>query len=150
MAEIVNRALLILARALSTTVRGSVSVVEVLALVICIVATAGVLINGWDSYKERRRAIPYNGIEETLARGDWRRAVTDSVKILAFIAIVGVASRTPPAVAQANRTRSVWTTLLLLVILGGIAYNQVNNYLTRRKAKGQLLDIKRRLRESGC
>jgi hypothetical protein len=150
MREILDDALLAVARVLTHTIIGDVSVVEVLAGILCLVGVSGIFINGWDILQERKRAIATNGVKKIIAFGEWRRVITDGVKIGAFICIVLLAGTTPPAPTDTIKVRSAATTLLLLVILGGIAYNQVNSFTTRRAAMEKLDDMYRRLREANC
>lgn len=133
-----SRAWQLVAEALTYPLVGTVSAVEALALLLLLVAVVLVGVNGWDIWQEAGRAERTNGVKLTLARGAWRRVCADTVKVLAFVVIVGVAAHAPPNPNPQLRARSALTTILLLVILSAITFNQVNDFLTRRRAMREL------------
>lgn len=128
-------------RLLVTPLRGTVSVLEFVVIVVCLLAVGGVIANGWDIYHERKRAYIGNGAKLTLSNGAWRRVIADGLQILAYLSIGVVSAIAPTSTVTQAQTRSAAVTLLLLAILGAVVYNQANDYLTRRKATIQLDEL---------
>lgn len=120
---------------------GNVSVVELFVIIACIVAGIGVVVNGIDVRQEIGRARKNNGAKLTLTLGAWRRVIADSTVVVAF-ALLGILTASVPASDDDNlRVRSAIFTLLILVPLLAKVYNQVNDFLTRRRASKQLDEL---------
>jgi len=119
----------------------TVSIVEFIVILVCLLASIGVIVNGWNIYRERKRAHIGNGAKLTLSEGSWRRVFSDGFQIFCYFGIGVVFAIAPNATTTPAQSRAAAATLLLLGILAAMLYNQVNDYLTRRKATIQLDEL---------